>query len=82
MAELQAGRAGSNDRITLGAGLPAAAISTYLSDEVAERTVVFWAAGSRGVGAKRQKVLGSLVLSEQSVKVDDDRALPVLIQVC
>jgi len=82
VADLQPGRDGRNDRISLGAGLPAAAIQQYLSDEVAERTVVFWAAASKAVGAKRQRVLGSLVLSEQPVKVEDERALPVLIKVC
>lgn len=81
VAELLTGRDGCNDRITVGAGLPPAAINTYLPDEVCERTVVFWAAASKAVGAKRQRVLGSLVLSEQAVKVDDARALPVLIKV-
>jgi hypothetical protein len=82
VAELQAGRDGRNDRITLGAGLPAFAIDKYLSDEVVERTVVFWAPASKAVGAKRQRVLGSLVLAEQSVKVEDEKALPVLLKVC
>lgn len=53
----------------------------YLSDEVVERTVVFWASASKAVGAKRQKVLGSLVLAEQTVKVGDEQALPVLLKV-
>lgn len=82
VAELQAGRDGRNDRIALGAGLPAFAIDKYLSDEVVERTVVFWAPASKAVGAKRQRVLGSLVLAEQTVKVDDEKALPVLLKVC
>jgi hypothetical protein len=53
----------------------------YLSDEVVERTVVFWASASKAVGAKRQKVLGSLVLAEHTVKVGDEQALPVLLKV-
>lgn len=53
----------------------------YLSDEVVERTVVFWAPASKAVGAKRQRVLGSLVLRESAVKVGDEQALPVLIKV-
>lgn len=53
----------------------------YLSDEVVERTVVFWAPASKAVGAKRQRVLGSLVLTESGVKVGDEQALPVLIKV-
>jgi hypothetical protein len=39
VAELQAGRDGRNDAITLGAGLPSSAIDTFLADEVAQRTV-------------------------------------------
>jgi hypothetical protein len=53
----------------------------YLSDEIVERTVVFWAPASKAVGAKRQRMLGSLVLAEQAVKVDDTQALPVLLKV-
>jgi hypothetical protein len=48
---------------------------------VVERTVVFWAAASKAVGAKRQRVLGSLVLAENAVKVGDETALPVLVKV-
>jgi hypothetical protein len=48
---------------------------------VVDRTVVFWAPASKAVGAKRQRMLGSLVLAEQAVKVDDAQALPVLIKV-
>lgn len=43
---------------------------------------MFWAAASKAVLAKRLRVLGSLVLAEQTVKVDDEAALPVLIKVC
>jgi hypothetical protein len=47
-----------------------------------EKVVVFWAAASKAVLAKQQRVLGSLVLSEQQVKVDDSKALPVFLKVC
>lgn len=43
---------------------------------------MFWAAASKCVLAKQQRVLGSLVLAEQQVKVDDEAALPVFIKVC
>lgn len=81
VADLQAGRDGRNDRVALGAALPPSAIDTYLSDEVATRTAVFWAPASKAVVAKQQRVLGSLVLSEQPADVDDARALPVLLKV-
>lgn len=42
---------------------------------------MFWAASSKAVMAKRQRVLGSLVFSKQQVQVDDERALPVLLKV-
>lgn len=43
--------------------------------------MVFWAPASKAVGAKKQRMLGSLVLAEQAVKVDDAQALPVLLKV-
>lgn len=47
-----------------------------------DRLLVFWASASKQVVAKQQRVLGSLVLSEQAAKAEDDRALPVLLKVC
>uniref|UniRef100_A0A383V6U4 ATP-dependent helicase HrpB n=1 Tax=Tetradesmus obliquus TaxID=3088 RepID=A0A383V6U4_TETOB len=79
-AELQAGRDGRNDRVVLGAALTQAAIQAYLKDEIQDRLLVFWASASKQVIAKQQRVLGSLVLSEQAAKADDDRALPVLLK--
>ncbi|KAF6265234.1 ATP-dependent helicase HrpB [Scenedesmus sp. NREL 46B-D3] len=79
-AELQAGRDGRNDRVVLGASLTQAAIQAYLRDEIQERLLVFWASASKQVVAKQQRVLGSLVLSEQAAKADDERALPVLLK--
>jgi hypothetical protein len=48
---------------------------------VQDRLLVFWAAASKQVVAKQQRVLGSLVLSEQAAKADDEQALPVLLKV-
>lgn len=46
-----------------------------------DRLLVFWAPSSKQVVAKQQRVLGSLVLSEQQAKADDARAIPVLLKV-
>jgi hypothetical protein len=54
---------------------------TVLLCAVQERLLVFWASASKQVVAKQQRVLGSLVLSEQAAKAEDDRALPVLLKV-
>jgi hypothetical protein len=81
VADLQAGRDGRSDSIALCACLPADAITRYLGDEVVTRTAVYWAPASKAVVAKRQRLLGSLVLSEEAAAADDARALPVLLKV-
>lgn len=43
--------------------------------------VVFWASGSKAVLGRAQRRLGALVLSERSVPVTDEQALPALLQV-
>ncbi len=46
-----------------------------------EWDVAFWAPASKAVLGRRQKRLGSLLLSEEPIKLTDDVALPVLIKV-
>ena len=78
VADLTAGRDGRSDAIALGAALTLNAIRTHLKDDIKEADVVFWAAASRQVLARRQQRLGSLVLSEAPLDAGDAAALPVL----
>jgi hypothetical protein len=48
---------------------------------VTERNSVFWASASKQVLGRRQRRLGSLVLSEVPLQLSDEMALPVLLQV-
>lgn len=82
VAELAGSRDGrTNDVIRLAAPLTMTAIKTHLASEIRKVDVVFWAPASKAVLGRRQEKLGSLVLSEAQMNVDDERALPVLFQV-
>lgn len=82
VADLSAGRDGRNDAATLAAALSLGAIEKHLAGEVREAVAVFWAPASKAVLARRQRRLGSLVLSEATATVTDEQALPVLFKVC
>eukprot|EP00798_Chlamydomonas_sp_ICE-L_P008968 gene8968-16103_t len=81
IAELGGSKRGDrNDVIYLAAELSKKAVDNYLSNMLTTRRVAFWATASKAVGGREQKRLGALVLSEESVPLTDEEALPALLK--